>query len=237
MQEFRETGLVVHDLVNGNSEYIENYLEIYQALFPQYARYMPVMRRRAETSLDPSANERWHQWLLFVDNRPAGIVGFLYNKRRNIGLLMDFAIYKEFRARSMPKGLRFAHGILNLAMQELIRDAQDNGCETPLCMAAEVEHPALVKKYREYDFFEYEVEYFEPPFTPELAEIVDDSQNLDKLMGYGPMHIGAFRIPGYSFSPNHPETIKTVLLAFLEDHYRLPADHWLIRKLIQEIPA
>ena len=40
--------LVIHDLVDGNSSYIEDYLKIYQELFPQYLRYLPVMQRRSE---------------------------------------------------------------------------------------------------------------------------------------------------------------------------------------------
>lgn len=232
-----ESGLVVHDLMNGNSSHIDEYLNIYRTLFPQYSRYVPVMRRRAELPLDRSVNERWHQWLIMVKGNPAGIIGFLYNRNRNVGLLMDFAIYQEFRSVQVHADMRFSHFILNLAMQQLVEDARENALEAPFCMAAEVEYPSLVKKYTEYGYVEFPVEYFEPPYTPELADLTGEAQNLDKLIGYERMHVGAFPIPGHLLNLSDPAIIKTTLLAFLQDHYHLPFDHWLIEKVIHEMPA
>lgn len=237
MQNFDKANLSILDLVDGNSRYIEEYLEIYRLLFPQYTRYIPLMRKRAEKLLDRNTNERWHQWLLFVDDLPAGIAGFLYNRKRNVGLLMDFAILEKFRHTPTPNHIRFSHHVLNLAMQQLVSDAREYGQGAPLCMAAEVEHPSLVRKYAEYGYVEFPVEYFEPPSTPELLELFDETQNLDKLIGYGRMFIGAFPIPGFPVSLKEPAHIKTVLLAFLQDHYHLPSGHWMIQKLIQEIPV
>ncbi|HNC37653.1 MAG TPA: hypothetical protein PLD32_13890 [Saprospiraceae bacterium] len=236
MPNYLETALTIDDLVDGNSDCIEEYLNIYQTLFPQYGRYIPLMRKRAEKKQDGEVNESWHQWLLSVNGIPAGIVGFLYNKMRNLGLLMDFAILKEFRPIATPSQTRFSHYILTLVMQQLILDAKSNGKNTPLCLAAEVEYPSLVRKYKEYGYVQFPVEYFEPPSTPELIEIYDETKILDKLE-YERMFIGAFPIPGIQVSLNDPMIIKTVLLAFLEDHYRLPSEHWMIQKLIQEIPV
>ncbi|HMZ06184.1 MAG TPA: hypothetical protein PK078_01095 [Anaerolineales bacterium] len=236
MPNYLETALTIDDLVDGNSDCIEEYLNIYQTLFPQYGRYIPLMRKRAEKKQDGEVNESWHQWLLSVNGIPAGIVGFLYNKMRNLGLLMDFAILKEFRPIATPGQTRFSHYILTLVMQQLILDAKSNGKNTPLCLAAEVEYPSLVRKYKEYGYVQFPVEYFEPPSTPELIEIYDETKILDKLE-YERMFIGAFPIPGIQVSLNDPMIIKTVLLAFLEDHYRLPSEHWMIQKLIQEIPV
>jgi len=64
MQEIQEIGLVIHDLIGGNSHYIDDYLAIYEELFPQYLHYTPVMRLRAENEVDQSAVEKWHQSLL-----------------------------------------------------------------------------------------------------------------------------------------------------------------------------
>lgn len=224
-----DIGLVIHDLVDGNSRYIEDYLRIYQELFPQYIRYIPVMRRRAEVAVDGSENEKWHQWLLVMEGKPVGIVGFLYNRRRNVGLLMDFAIYPDARKTRVDGYASFSKFILDLAMRQLIDDAQENQIAFPACMAAEVQHPALVKKYEEYGYVKFPVDYFEPPSTPELEKVGDKIGELS-AMDYGKMHVGAFQIPGFPFDRSDPEIIKTVLGAFLIDHYQLPSDHWLVQK-------
>jgi hypothetical protein len=237
MQNCDQANLMIVDLVDGNTRYIEEYLSIYRLLFPQYTRYIPLMRKRAEKPLDRNAIERWHQWLLLVDDLPAGIAGFLYNRKRNVGLLMDFAILEKFRQTPTPGHIRFSHHILNLAMQQLVSDAREHGKDAPLCLAAEVEYPPLVKRYAEYGYVEFPVEYFEPPSTPELLELFDETRNLDKLTEYERMSIGAFPIPGYPVSLKDPALVKAVLLAFLVDHYRLPSDHWMIQKLFQEIPV
>ncbi len=237
MQGIPEIGLVIHDLVGGNSRYIEDYLAIYKELFPQYVRYQPIMRQRAEKPVDESAIEKWHQWLLLVENKPVGVIGFVYNRKRNVGLLLDFAIQPEARKIQYNGNHQLLSYLsLTLVMQELIQDARLNGHSAPLCMAAEVEYPALVRKYIEYGFVEFPIEYFEPPYTPELVEAFSAVQNFDKI-GYERMHIGAFQIPDYPFDKNDTGIVKTVLLTLLEDHYHLPSDHWLAQKVFQESPA
>jgi len=54
--------------------------------------------------------------------------------------------------------------------------------------------------------------------------------NFDTI-GYKEMQLGIFQIPGHSLDPNDPQLLKTVLLTLWEDHYCLPADHWLLRKI------
>jgi len=235
MLEFPEIGLVVHDLIGGNTRYIDEYMSIYEQLFPQYIHYAPVMRRRAELPLDKTAVEKWHQWLLVIGDQPVGLVGFLYNKKRNTGLLLDFAIKPGARAIRTRDNLRFANLCLNLAMQELVSDAQAEGHDAPLCMIAEVEHESLANKYKEYGYAVLRIEYFEPPYTPELLDAINQEQIFDKIE-YQRMFVGAFGIPGYPIDLKNPGVIKTILFTLLEDHYHLPADHWLVQKLVQEIP-
>lgn len=227
-----EIELVIHDLVGGNARYIDSYLEIYEALFPQYSRYTSIMRLRAEKPSDETSNEKWHQWLLVVCDKPVGIIGFLYNKKRNTGILLDFAILPNARDIKY-ENRRLAHLALNLAMRQLIVDAQEQGCPAPLCMIAEVEPPALVKRYVEYGFVEFPIEYFEPPFTTELVELTSVPENLDKI-GYERMNLGAFQIPGHPFGSSDSSIIEAALITMLKDHYSLSDDHWLVQKLIKE---
>lgn len=236
MFEVPDVDLVVHDLVDGYTRYIDHYLKIFRDLFPQYIRYEPVMRQRAEARLDRSANELWHQWLLMVGGKPAGIVGFLYNQGRNVGLLMDFAIYPFARKIQVGGKIPFSLFALNLSMQQLTNDARQNGLAAPICLAAEVEYPALVKKYLDYGYVEFPVEYYEPPTTPELEKVGDKIQELTSV-DFKKLHVGAFPIPGQSIDLNAPEVIKSVLLAFLEDHYQLASTHWLVQKVVHKIPV
>lgn len=236
MLKISNADLVIHDLVDGNSSYIDEYLKIYQELFPQYTRYLPVMRQRAEMRVSSNLNEKWHQWFLMIENDPVGIVGFLYNRKRNVGLLMDFAIYPNARKFRAEGDLPLSKFVLNLSMQRLVEDARENGQTAPICLAAEVEYPALVRKYIEYGYVKFPIEYFEPPYTPELEKVGDKIQEL-KAVDYGQMYIGAFPIPGHPTELNTPAVIRTVLFAFLEDHYQLPSDHWLVQKVVHEIPV
>lgn len=236
MLKISNADLVIHDLVDGNSSYIDEYLKIYQELFPQYTRYLPVMRQRAEMRISSNLNEKWHQWFLMIENDPVGIVGFLYNRKRNVGLLMDFAIYPNARKFRAEGDLPLSKFVLNLSMQRLVEDARENGQTAPICLAAEVEYPALVRKYLEYGYVKFPIEYFEPPYTPELEKVDDKIQEL-KAVDYGQMYIGAFPIPGHPTELNTPAVIRTVLFAFLEDHYQLPSDHWLVQKVVHEIPV
>ncbi len=234
MLEIPEIGLAIEDLVGGNSAHINEYLEIYEELLPQYIRYTPVMRQRAERPLDPTAIEQWHQWLVSIKGCPVGMIGTLYNRKRNTGILLDFAIRPSARGIQYREHKRLAGLILDLAMQQLIRDAQANGREGPLCMIAEVEHAALVKKYCEYGYIEFPVEYQEPPYTPELAEQCGGAQNVEKS-DYARLFLGAFQIPGHPFTADDPLILQTVLVTLMEDHYQLPGDHWLLKKLCNEV--
>jgi hypothetical protein len=234
MLEIKEIELVIHDLVGSGIAYIDDYLGLYNELFPEYIRYVPLMRWRAEKPVDDSTYEKWHQWLLVIRDKPIGIIGFLYNKNRNVGVLMDFAIKPEVRKIQFTEDQKLPLLILRLAMQQLVDDSLANGHASPLFMIAEVEHAALLKKYVEYGYLEFPVEYYEPSYPAELALATVESKNLDK-MEYKQMYLGAFQLPGHPFDPNSPEIIKTALLTTLVDHYGLSVDHWLIQKMLIEI--
>jgi len=223
----------IHDIVDENTFYLNDYLKIYTDYLPHYSRYLPVMRQRAEKRIDIQALERWHQWLVFFDGKPAGMVGFLYNRMRNLGILMDFAVVEDFRELDLPYQGRFAGWLLNLAMKQLDLDAAEIGNPLPLCLAAEVEHIPLVERYLEYGFVELPVDYFEPPSTPELNDLVEP-ENIEQV-GYRRLYLGAFPIPGSGFDSTDEWVVDTILRALLEDHYQLPKNHWLLEKISSSI--
>lgn len=225
--------LRIHDVVDGNTTYLDVYLKIYTDYLPHYARYLPVMRQRAKKRVNVQALERWHQWLVMYESRPAAMIGFLYNRVRNLGILMDFAVIEDFREVDFPGRGRFAGKLLYLAMEQLKKDAAEIGNPVPLCMIAEVEHERLVERYLEYGFIEFPVEYYEPPGTPELAGLI---QLWDfEQVGYRPLHLGAFPIPGSGFHSTGAWVVDLILRALLEDHYRLPENHWLREQVLSSI--
>ncbi|GAB4421918.1 MAG: hypothetical protein Kow002_11090 [Anaerolineales bacterium] len=226
--------LKIHDLVDRNVVHLEEYLKIYADHLPQYARYTPLMCQRAMKPIEAHALERWHQWLVMLDGEPAAMVGFLYNRKRNLGILMDFAVVEVFRDLEVPEQGRFAGMLLHLAMEQLKQDAAASGYATPLCMAAEVEHAPLVERYQEYGFVEFPIMYYEPPGTPELASIVE-SKNLEEI-GYRRLHLGAFRIPGgNNVLSDDTNLIDIIIRALLKDHYQLSENHWLLERILRSI--
>jgi len=230
---FLDENLSIYDLVNGNTAYLDDYLKIYTDYLPHYARYLPVMRQRAEKQIKIQSLERWHQWLVLYEDKPAAMIGFLYNRVRNLGILMDFAVVEEYRGLEIPGADRFAGRLLYLAMDQLKKDAAEIGNPLPLCMAAEVEHRPLVERYKEYGFIEFQVEYFEPPSTPELLDL---APSVDfEGVGFSRLHLGAFPMPGSDFQPTRDWVVDIILRALLEDHYRLPENHWLFELISNSI--
>jgi hypothetical protein len=191
------------------------------------------MRQRAAKPVDVYALERWHQWLVLLDEKPVAMIGFLYNRKRNLGILMDFAVVESMRELDIAGGGRFAGELLYLAMEQLKKDAAVVGNLPPLCMAAEVEHTPLVERYAKYGFVEFPIEYYEPPGTPELAELIEPDDI--KAVGYRRLYLGAFQFPGNEFAAMGLRVVDIIIRALLEDHYQLPEDHWLLLKTLQSI--
>ena len=230
---FLDDSLSIHDVVDGNSAYLNDYLDLYIDYLPQYARYLPAMRQRAEKRIDSQALELWHQWLVLYAGRPAAMIGFLYNRVHNLGILMDFAVAEECRELEVPGQVRFAGRLLYLAMKQLKKDAAKIGNSAPLCMAAEVEHQPLVERYKEYGFIEFPVEYYEPPGTPDLVGLVP-LRDIEQV-GYRRLHLGAFPVPGSDFQSMGVWVVDIILRALLEDHYRLTENHWLLEQTLSSI--
>jgi len=229
----REIGFTIHDVIDGDITHLEEYIKVYTDYLPQYSRYVPVMRQRAVKPEDVHTLERWHQWLVMYEEKPVAMIGFLYNRKRNLGILMDFAVVEDMREFVIPGNGRFAGELLYLAMEQLKRDARQVGNPSPLCMAAEVEHTPLVERYTEYGFVEFPIEYYEPPGTPELAELVK-SEDLESI-GYRRLFLGAFQMPGTRLDPTDMQVVDIILHALFEDHYQLPKEYWLFFRNKQSV--
>src|SRR5512138_3781861 len=84
-------------LGSGDTARIEALLDLYEQLLPQYAHYVPRMRRRAEWGRQHRPGQLVHYWLLEVDGRPAAFHMFRYARERHVGLTHAMAVSPAFR--------------------------------------------------------------------------------------------------------------------------------------------
>ncbi|MEW5872742.1 MAG: hypothetical protein AB1894_26015 [Chloroflexota bacterium] len=237
MFQIEPVDLTFYDIVGGqNSDKFEDFFALYERFLPQYLHYGPLMRQRAISPADPEANIRWHQWLVCQHDEPVGMLTFLYNRKRNLGLALDFAILPKARGIQYQQHSRLAGLMLSLAMEQIKRDAEAVGNPIPVCMVGEVEHLPLAQRYTDYGFVHLPVEYYEPPVTPDLAALVD-AKEVETKVGYRQLYLGAFGIPGGNFNPSDPQTLREVLEMLLIDHYNLPEDHWIMQTALKSIPS
>jgi hypothetical protein len=223
--------LTIHDISGGNVEHLEAMLDLMKALFPQYVYNLPRVRQRAYQAPDADARCINHQWLAEVDGHAAGLISFKYVHAYNLGLLVYLAVKPEYRLPFEDVPCRLSEILLISALDQLQIDAQQSGRRGPVHLAAEVEYPELVERYKHYGFVELPVEYHEPPtsyepgtFRPEMEAGAD---------AYRPMYLGIFPARGATVDPADGDTLRSVLLAFYVEHYGLPEDHWAIQRALQ----
>ena len=228
-----ELDLEIYDIIGGrNLEHLDDFLQLYGDYLPQYIRYEPLMRQRACQPLDANALYYWHQWLVRQAGKPAAMLTFVLNRKRNMGIFLDFIVTPEARAIHYQGHTRMAGLLLELIWEQLKLDARADGLPTPEFLIAEVEHIQLVERYKQYGFAELPVEYYEPPYTPNLAEIFDPAE-LEQYIGYRRLYLGAFAIPGGQFDPADPDTICKIVETLLIDHYQLRPEHWTVNKALR----
>jgi hypothetical protein len=228
-----ELSLEIYDIIGGrNLEHLEDFLRVYSEYLPQYIRYEPLMRQRAHQPVDVNALYHWHQWLVRQAGQPVAMLTFVLNRKRNMGIFLDFIVIPEARAIHYQGYTRMAGLLLALIWEQLKLDAQADGLPIPIGMIAEVGHISLVERYKQYGFVELPIEYYEPPYTPGLAEVIDPAE-LERQIGYRRLYPGVFVVPGGQFDPADPAMILRVVEMLLFDHYHLPPDHWIVRTAMQ----
>ncbi|MDD2923485.1 MAG: hypothetical protein PHQ36_14460 [Anaerolineales bacterium] len=235
MIRIEEIGLEIHDVVDGALARLDDLLDVYLDLFPEYARYIAVMRRRANRPPNATRPFIEHQWLALIDGRPAGLVVFKYNYKRNCGLGLDLGVRPDFRkTKATYQGqTRLAKILIDLRHEQIARDAFSFGNPLPLGVLVEVESPKVVARFMEYGMQLLPIEYFEPPVTEDAFELV----NLDEIekTGFKPMHLGAYPIDRGEFNLEDPVQISRFIKALLIDHYGLLETHWAVRQALQSI--
>ena len=212
---------------------LEAMLDLYANLFPQYAHYVPRMRRRAEFGEERRAGHVVHYWLVEVDGKPVAIRTFRYVRERHVGLAHALAVDPAYRSVSVS-GHRLSMFLVHACLDQIVADAKRLGDEPALGMVNEVESPHLMEHYEKNGIMELPVKYVEPIFPVEQPSRARTEEIA--LVHFAPMLLGflpnaAKRIQAYT-----SELITDFALAFLVDHYGLPVGHPQVQAVLNSIP-
>ncbi len=211
---------------------IEALLDLYARLFPQYAHYVPRMRRRAAYGAEHRRGQIVHYWLVEVDGRPAGFRTFRYLAGRHVGLAHSLGVDPAYREVYVD-GQRLSMFLVRACLEQIINDAarlRDGPC---LGMVNEVESPRLMKHYEEHGIIRMPVEYAEPVFPAERQGRSREEELA--LTRFSPMYLGFLPAPGYEDLNYTGELMADFALAFLVDHYGLPEDHPQVQAVLDSV--
>ncbi len=220
-------------LGSGDGTRIEAMLDLYARLFPQYAHYVPRMRRRAAFGAQHRAGHVVHYWLVEVDGRPAGLRTFRYVRGRHVGLAHALAVDPIYRTVEVD-GRRLAMFLVKACLDQVVADGVRLGDTPVLGMVNEVESPRLMTHYEENGIIELPVEYFEPIFPGELPGRGRDEEI--GLVNFSRMFMGFLPAPGCEDLAYTRELIAEFAMAFLLDHYGLPVEHPQVQAVLDSIP-
>ena len=222
-------GLNVYELLaSGDEERLEAMLALYAEFFPEYAHYLPRMRRRAEFAPDKRDGHIAHYWLFEYEGKPVGLTTFRYIVERECGLGISFAIHTD--ARSIRIGeQRLSAFVISRIMKQLREDAARMGTKL-YGLVTEVEHRNLMEHYKKMGMLELPMHYYEPIYTPE-QEGEDLQSRIDKI-SFMPVFLAI--TPNGEFELSKP-LLMNFAEAFLIDHYELPRSHPMVQKTLKSI--
>jgi hypothetical protein len=238
--------LTVHETIGGEPEYQQKMLELYEQFFPEYAYYLPYMAYRMSVGIDadPGFIERW--WLVEIDGELAGLRLFKYSARRNCGLVLGTAIKPKFRRHSVDGHDRLSNYLIDKSTTQIIADARAAGRPVPLGVVSEFQlpdasmtaeeaayHQHIIDRYREIGCVQLPVDYYEPPHIAGRESYLQGVALAE--MPYNHMMLSILPIEGGGFDIHNRQTTTDFALAFLTDHYKLPEDHWVVRRALESI--
>jgi hypothetical protein len=221
-------------LSSGDTARIEAMLHLYAELVPQYAHYVPRMRRRAEHDEQQRLGHIVHYWLVEVDGQPAAFHTFRYVHERRVGLGHALAVKPAYRAVEVC-GQRLSMYLASAARDQILADAKRLGDEFTFGMVKEVESSSLMDHYLKNSILELPIAYMKPVFPVEQpgrtrAEELAFIHFVPAFLGILPDTTRG--IPFYT-----SDLIANFALAFLVDHYGLPVEHRRVQSVLNSIPA
>src|SRR5258707_13836236 len=191
------------------------------------------MRRRAAFDEEHRAGHVVHYWLVEINGRPAGIRTFRYVRERHCGIAIALAVDPAFR-EMVVEGQRLSLFLIHACLEQIVEDAQRLGDQPPFGMVNEVEYPRLMDHYKHYGILELPVKYVEPVFPPE-DEGRSRVEEL-KMVDFLPTSLGFLPNPALNGRAYNIEEVPHFALAFLVDHYGLPAEHPQVQAALDSIP-
>jgi len=233
MIKVAEIGLEVHEVMGGNTHYVEDLIALYLELFPRYERYVQVMRRRANSPVNAASPFIEHQWIALIHGQPAGLMVFKYNKARNCGIGLDLGIHPKYKLVRYGDYDRLAQLLIDLRCARITEDAVLCGTPLPYGVLVEVESSKIVKQFNKYGMVSLPVKYFEPP-APENVSGLMDTRILE-VTGFKPMTLGIYPFNEDEVDLLSYHNLVNFVKAILVDHYGLPEDHWVVRESLESI--
>ncbi|MBN1179595.1 MAG: hypothetical protein JXD18_10300 [Anaerolineae bacterium] len=224
--------LALHDVIGGNLERLDDLVDVFVELFPQYAHTSERLRWKALRSAFADPHFINHQWLVEVDGRAAGLLSFKYAPQRGLGLTVYVGVRPAYRHLRV-EGKRVSEWLIGCGLDQLQIDAQATGSELPVGLFLEVQYPRLVARYREFGFVELPVVYHEPHFRQ--ARTQDNVAESLAQADFRRAYLGGFPIHPERFDPSDAVMLETVVRAFMLDHYHLPMDHWAVAQALRSI--
>ncbi len=217
----------IFELLGSNDENrIEAMLSLYAKFFPDYAHYLPRMRRRAKLPSATREGHLAHYWLIESQNKPIGFTTFRYISHRKCGLGISFALDPSVRALKIAK-IPLSAFVIAQILTQLESDSKKIGDSEMLGLVTEVEHATLMQRYKKFGMIELPINYCEPVFPPKGAE--------NQGIKFIPVFLGITQNPNSPCECFSPENLKDFSLAFLVDHYNLDKNHEKVKKVIQSI--
>lgn len=213
---------------------VEGLLALYARLFPQYAHYVPRMRRRAAYGEQRRTGNVVHYWLVEVDGKPAALRTFRYVRHRHVGLAHALAVDPAYREVKVA-GARLSMFLAASCLEQIVADARSFGDPPALGIANEVESPRLMEHYKRNGLLELPVKYVEPIFPAENGAHSREQELA--LIHFSPMTLGFLPDPALGIREYSGEVISDVALAFLVDHYGLPGGHAQVQAVLNSIPV
>jgi hypothetical protein len=214
-----EERVAIHELTGGNLAGIDQLLALYVKLMPEYAAYAPRMRERAQGTWQPPHDHIEHQWLIEVNDTPAGLAVFKYVPAYRCAILLDLAVDPVFRRLVIEGHRRLAGWILIQMIDQVRADAALLGHQ-PLGVVLEADSDHFVQRYRAYGFTRLPIVWYEPPADGDLEENAHEVRQKYKLM-----RLCFFAL--YAHAVDRAAQRQIVLA--LAEHYALPREHWLLR--------
>lgn len=232
--------LKISDVIDQQVEHLDDLLSLYADLFPKYVSALPRIRQRALLPADVDPRFIRHQWVVYWNDEPAGLVSFRLALNHGLGLCMSIAIRPAYRSVAWGGYKRLSEFLLGQMIRQMDLDASKQDVIL-LGVLVEVESPVsandpsirmalsnLLARYQEYGFHLLPIDYYEPGFVrvpsvqPPNSDVPRDAIPMQLCMR--PLadndKIGLPRV----------ELLNKVIDALLIDHYELDESHWIVQR-------